>query len=510
MSQTLNKHLQSLLENSAELLSFYRIELEKEWEELRLLLMASNKKQIEIFDFFSQFFLKFFQTVQNERADTTGMFSMLQDKWLEEFHEKPEPEGFMFHINLIENAAHKVLKEQIAYSSQLHPAVHYFFSKISEIMLYQPEREMLEIDDICQRILELPETHVKWIARIEERNGGFLLKKMNGDHPFFQMGREETPSFATWYELMYSLFGNTLHEQRLPILWKKELLLFGTGSANTYSQCIPLVFSILQTSQSKKNKMHAIHKGDQWKDAVILFNEWIIRSQNFNESIENISFGFGYFLPFQRCALFKLSTEAYTSIGLYGHHYNNEKIQAIAEKITNFPTLNESLVKLASQGMEMKNFQPIFIPNAQDEFPEKYVQQFQLGSLLIVPIYVPVEGKVIGGMVLDQGAAQFFSVDRSLFPALIKFGQSSGELLSKFIEAEIPLQNVTSLPISLTPREIEILKLLADGASTSEAAVKLYLSEYTVRDYISTLMKRLKAQNRTEMVVKALRMKLIH
>jgi len=235
-----------------------------------------------------------------------------------------------------------------------------------------------------------------------------------------------------------------------------------------------------------------------WKDAVILFNEWLIRSQNFKESVENICFGFGYFLPFERCALFKFTNKESVGVGLFGHHLNTEEIQAIAEKITNIPVLNESLVKLKSQGHEMKNFQPIYIPFAKHDLPEKYVKKFELTSLIIVPIYVPEEGKIIGGVVLDQGPGKHFIVDTSLFPALMKFGQSSGELLSKFIEADIKKQDLPEGDsISLPPRETEIIKLLADGASTAEAAFKLYLSEFTVRDYISNIMKRLNAQNRT-------------
>lgn len=158
----------------------------------------------------------------------------------------------------------------------------------------------------------------------------------------------------------------------------------------------------------------------------------------------------------------------------------------------------------------MKNFQPIYVPFAEKEFPEVYVKKFGLASLIIVPIYVPEEGKIIGGVVLDQGPGNFFSVDSSLYPALMKFGQSSGELLLKFIEADLRKQdNPHQPPMSLSPREIQVIKLLADGASTQEAASILYLSEFTVRDYISTIMKRLNAQNRTEVAVKAIRLGII-
>ncbi|MBT2654120.1 response regulator transcription factor [Bacillus sp. ISL-18] len=84
------------------------------------------------------------------------------------------------------------------------------------------------------------------------------------------------------------------------------------------------------------------------------------------------------------------------------------------------------------------------------------------------------------------------------------------ELLSKFIVAEIKKRDLPiGEAVSLSPRETEINKLLADGASTAEAALKLYLSEFTVRDYISNIMRRLNAQNRTEVAVKAIRMGII-
>lgn len=57
----------------------------------------------------------------------------------------------------------------------------------------------------------------------------------------------------------------------------------------------------------------------------------------------------------------------------------------------------------------------------------------------------------------------------------------------------------------LSPREIEVLKLVAEGASTYEAAKRLHLSEYTVRDYVSAILQKMNAKNRTEAIVKAIR-----
>jgi two-component system response regulator DesR len=51
---------------------------------------------------------------------------------------------------------------------------------------------------------------------------------------------------------------------------------------------------------------------------------------------------------------------------------------------------------------------------------------------------------------------------------------------------------------SLTEREREVLAASADGATIEEVARKLYLSEGTVRNYLSTAIKKLGARNRVE------------
>jgi two-component system response regulator DesR len=50
----------------------------------------------------------------------------------------------------------------------------------------------------------------------------------------------------------------------------------------------------------------------------------------------------------------------------------------------------------------------------------------------------------------------------------------------------------------LTEREREVLSASANGATIEEVARKLYLSEGTVRNYLSTAIKKLDARNRVE------------
>ena len=50
----------------------------------------------------------------------------------------------------------------------------------------------------------------------------------------------------------------------------------------------------------------------------------------------------------------------------------------------------------------------------------------------------------------------------------------------------------------LTPREIEILKLVAKGSSNREIAEALYITEKTVYNYMTRIFNRLDLRDRTQ------------
>lgn len=53
----------------------------------------------------------------------------------------------------------------------------------------------------------------------------------------------------------------------------------------------------------------------------------------------------------------------------------------------------------------------------------------------------------------------------------------------------------------LSERELEILKLVAEGMSNKEISEVLFISEGTVRNYISTMLSKLNLRGRTQLVV---------
>jgi two-component system response regulator DesR len=61
----------------------------------------------------------------------------------------------------------------------------------------------------------------------------------------------------------------------------------------------------------------------------------------------------------------------------------------------------------------------------------------------------------------------------------------------------------------LSPREVEVLELVATGATNREIAGRLHLSAHTVKDHTSSVYKKLQARNRADAVQRAQRLGLI-
>lgn len=84
----------------------------------------------------------------------------------------------------------------------------------------------------------------------------------------------------------------------------------------------------------------------------------------------------------------------------------------------------------------------------------------------------------------------------------------AGKLLNNIVQ-NIP-QRTPSVDISLSDRELEVLRLLAMGLSNADISRRLYLSEGTIRNYMSGIFSKLNVSDRTQAVVIALREGLVN
>lgn len=78
----------------------------------------------------------------------------------------------------------------------------------------------------------------------------------------------------------------------------------------------------------------------------------------------------------------------------------------------------------------------------------------------------------------------------------------SGNLVydSKIVSS-MQKQPVRKVDVDLTDREFDILLLVAAGLNNKEIAEKLYLSEGTVRNYISNMLEKLSLRDRTQLAI---------
>lgn len=93
----------------------------------------------------------------------------------------------------------------------------------------------------------------------------------------------------------------------------------------------------------------------------------------------------------------------------------------------------------------------------------------------------------------------------SLLPALksVANGQSvfGSEVVGKLPGFLNQTEKFDGSTFGITAKEMELIELVADGLSNKEIAEKLFLSEGTVRNYLSSILEKLELRDRTQLAV---------
>jgi two-component system, NarL family, response regulator LiaR len=107
-----------------------------------------------------------------------------------------------------------------------------------------------------------------------------------------------------------------------------------------------------------------------------------------------------------------------------------------------------------------------------------------------------------GYLLKDSSPQEIETAIRSVYQGETAFpARITSILVRELNRPEKPAQKSSPL----TEREIDILKLIAQGKSNQEIAADLFLSVWTVRTYVTAILDKLKVENRTQATLYALR-----
>jgi len=134
------------------------------------------------------------------------------------------------------------------------------------------------------------------------------------------------------------------------------------------------------------------------------------------------------------------------------------------------------------------------------------LKQKEAGVPVIVFTAFDTDDRILGAV---QAGAQGYLLKgaprEELFNA-VRVVYKGGSLLQPVVASKLlrqvsqPQSQPAEMPEKLTPREMEVLDLLAQGLQNKEIAAQLVISERTVKFHVSSIMGKLEAGNRTEAV----------
>jgi DNA-binding NarL/FixJ family response regulator len=122
-----------------------------------------------------------------------------------------------------------------------------------------------------------------------------------------------------------------------------------------------------------------------------------------------------------------------------------------------------------------------------DEYVKAGLQNGAMGYLLKD---TPSEELAVAIRAVDKGYSQFG-------PGIVK------KLVTQFPANSQPVLAVPANLAELTPREKEVLRLIAIGDNNREIAQKLYISEGTVKNHVTNILNRLSLRDRTQAAILA-------
>lgn len=108
-----------------------------------------------------------------------------------------------------------------------------------------------------------------------------------------------------------------------------------------------------------------------------------------------------------------------------------------------------------------------------------------------------------GYLLKDLPAEELAQAVRLAHAGVTQLDSTVARHLTAALPSPRPAEAAAAPAVSLSPRETDILRLLAHGHTNREIAARLYLSEGTVKNHVSRILSRLALRDRTQAALRA-------
>ncbi len=117
-------------------------------------------------------------------------------------------------------------------------------------------------------------------------------------------------------------------------------------------------------------------------------------------------------------------------------------------------------------------------------------------------VYSALRAGASGFLLKDAPGEQLVAAVRSVASGNALIDPSiTRRLIHQFVRASQPRRDEPSQLVALTPREREVLRLVARGLSNAEIAAELVVEESTVKTHVARLLMKLNLRDRVQAVV---------
>ncbi|MBZ5752680.1 helix-turn-helix transcriptional regulator [Metabacillus rhizolycopersici] len=211
------------------------------------------------------------------------------------------------------------------------------------------------------------------------------------------------------------------------------------------------------------------------------------KASTHEEKLNRCTKGLLELFPIQEAHLFRYSplgniAEGILKIDSSGLHY----IGHVRDDLRNLPPIYSSLRKRRAMYISNEEF--------FEKYGSKYTNPNEKNDHIIIPICfssTPV------GYFIGRELPKNFTCDEKLLSIITLYGK----LVGKIIESNKEGQSIGKL----SKRESEVMQRISCGESIKEMTKSMGISEYTVKDYIKSAIKKLEVNNRVEAVAELLR-----